>query len=212
MSKMIAEQARFAAKMHERALKGSIVSKKTESTVKFFDLEAENAKFAKDQEKSRKNAFKRVNDAELARRNTLYPTPAYLESPVSTPNPNTAFRHKKIKEDEGKQRYPLKVAPPDHIPIDNGVFVLPARYKPLYMDLRANGNSIEYAVDYIKQEIENDKREVPRHKSLRQLKRSETRVKRWNSSTEEWEAEEEPSDSDEIAEEITNRHPYGTRY
>ena len=147
------------AKVKPGAVTGHFTSKRTEIALESLDKTAKRAKNVNKALKTAKKTKKTLNDAEIARRNVLYPYVASPKSPESIPNPNAAFRRKRLTDHLRGSPKTAAVTPKTYdtrIETEDGIFVLPARYNALYKDLRANDNSVEYAVDYIKEEIKQD--------------------------------------------------------
>jgi hypothetical protein len=95
----------IATKGYINVVSGRIKSKKPESTIEFHDLATETAEFTKNQQKAIKKANKAMNDAEIARRQSIYAKPGRYNDPTSYPkpealktDPNSAFRRKKTRE------------------------------------------------------------------------------------------------------------------
>ena len=160
MSKLYDDPHEYWAKSFKGVTTGRISSKKPNNVVSETEFRAEKAKLAKNQAKAHKNAQKATNDAELARREVLYTKKGVYDGPtfypktiVSTPNPNAAFRHKK-----GKARMINSVTPGP-----GGKFIVPNRYKEMYDDMIARGNSVQYTIVCIKDYIagEDDQKAIP---------------------------------------------------
>ena len=105
----------IATKGYDNVASGRIVSKKTESTVEFFDLEAETGKFMINQEKARKKAVKATNDAEIARRQGLYPKTERYGSEPTKADPNAAFKRKRSRQGRFFTRPALETKDIDNI-------------------------------------------------------------------------------------------------
>ena len=150
-------KSEIAAKGFNNVVTGRISSKKAEDTTKFFGNTTKTAKFTNNQTKAHKKGQEATNDAELARRNALYAKkgvytgPTFYPKPtVSTSNPNLAFKRKKIKQcviDPLQQR-------------SKDEFIVPPRYRKMYKDMVAKGNSVHYTIVCIKNRIKLENQEV----------------------------------------------------
>lgn len=125
------KKEQLATKMHKKTVTGRISSKKPNNVVSETEFRAEKAELAKNQQKTRKKALKATNDAELARRNKFFGSDKPTDS---TPNPNAAFRSKKLS---------YRIA--ESAGAVSKDFYVPPRYGNLYRSILEDGHSIIYA-------------------------------------------------------------------
>jgi len=185
----------IATKGANEVITGRIKSKKANKTVSEAEFRAEKAEIAKKE-------LKATNDAEIARRTSLYgekgkyngPTFQHNTTPIKT-DPNAAFKRKKYGDRAPRTGRVVTSEDLDNliddcrIRVNKNNFAVPQRYMKLFRDMTNRGNSIQFTTTHIKDLMaleeakatasEDDQKAIDPHKQT------------WDPTTEHWEPQHE---------------------